>query len=285
MVYLLGVAVVATRYGRRPSALAAVLSVAAFDFFFVPPYLTFAVSDTQYLVTFAVMLLVSLLISTLAARVRAQAEAARWREQRTRVLYALSRDLASARTADEVAKAATHHVADILQGPAEVFLADEQGRLSPAEPGRPADARETAVAQWAFDHGQTAGLGTDTLPGASATYVPLPARARAWACWGCAPATPFCPSPPTSWTCSRRWPSRRPPGLERVRLAEEAEQARLAVESRAPAQHAAQLRLPRPAHAARHHHRRRQHPAPARGPHRGRAARAARGPSTRKRSG
>ena len=70
MVYLLGVAFVATRYGRGPSALAAVLSVAAFDFFFVPPHLTFAVSDTQYLVTFAVMLVVSLLISTLAARVR-----------------------------------------------------------------------------------------------------------------------------------------------------------------------------------------------------------------------
>ena len=64
MVYLLGVAFVATWYGRWPSALAAVLSVAAFDFFFVPPYLTFAVTDTQYVVTFAVMLLVGLLIST-----------------------------------------------------------------------------------------------------------------------------------------------------------------------------------------------------------------------------
>ena len=123
MVYLLGVAVVATRYGRRPSALAAVLSVAAFDFFFVPPYLTFAVSDTQYLITFGVMLLVSLLISTLAARVRAQAEAARWREQRTRVLYALSRDLAGARTTEEVSRVTSHHVSDILQGPGRRVLA------------------------------------------------------------------------------------------------------------------------------------------------------------------
>ena len=73
MVYLLGVAFVATRYGRGPSAFTALLSVAAFDFFFVPPYLTFAVADTQYVVTFGVMLLVSVLISTLAARVRAQA--------------------------------------------------------------------------------------------------------------------------------------------------------------------------------------------------------------------
>src|ERR1051325_9861081 len=76
MVYLAGVSVVAVRGGRGPSALAACLGVAAFDFFFVPPHLTLAVADTQFLVTFAVMLAVGLLISTLAVRVREQAEAA-----------------------------------------------------------------------------------------------------------------------------------------------------------------------------------------------------------------
>jgi two-component system sensor histidine kinase KdpD len=76
MVYLLGVAFVAVRGGRGPAALAACLSVAAFDFFLVPPHLTFAVADTQYLVTFAVMLAVGLLISTLAVRAREQAEVA-----------------------------------------------------------------------------------------------------------------------------------------------------------------------------------------------------------------
>lgn len=77
MIYLLEVALVASRYGRGPSALAAVLSVAAFDFFFVPPHLTFAVADTQYVVTFVVMLVVGLLISTLAIRAREHADAAR----------------------------------------------------------------------------------------------------------------------------------------------------------------------------------------------------------------
>jgi len=76
MVYLAGVSLVAVRGGRGPSALAACLGVAAFDFFFVPPHLTFAVADTQFLVTFAVMLAVGLLISSLAVRVREQAEAA-----------------------------------------------------------------------------------------------------------------------------------------------------------------------------------------------------------------
>ncbi len=91
--------------GRGPSALAAILSVAAFDFFFVPPHLTFAVADTQYVLTFAVMLLVSLLISTLAARVRAQAQAAGRREERTQTLYRMSREIAAARTESEVSSA------------------------------------------------------------------------------------------------------------------------------------------------------------------------------------
>src|SRR5256712_5122755 len=97
MLYLLGVAVVAMRVGRGPALWTSVLSVAAFDFFFVPPYLTFAVADMQYLVTFSVMLFVALVISTLTVRLRQQADAARQRERRTSALYAMSRELASIR--------------------------------------------------------------------------------------------------------------------------------------------------------------------------------------------
>src|SRR6185295_3511367 len=113
MVYLLGVAYAATRHGQGPSVLAACLSVAAFDFLFVPPYLTFAVTDTQYLVTFSVMLAVGMLISTLAVRVRGQAEAAQQRERRTQLLYALSRDLLRLRVPDEIARAASRQVAEV----------------------------------------------------------------------------------------------------------------------------------------------------------------------------
>jgi len=81
MVYLLGTVLAAWQLGRGPSIFASLLSVAAFDFFFVTPYLTFAVSDTQYLVTFAVMLAVAVVISTLTTRIRAQADAARHRER------------------------------------------------------------------------------------------------------------------------------------------------------------------------------------------------------------
>jgi two-component system, OmpR family, sensor histidine kinase KdpD len=231
MVYLLGVAFVASLYGRRPSALAAVLSVGAFDFFFVPPYLTFAVSDTQYVVTFAVMLVVSLLISTLSARVRAQAEAARRREERTRVLYAMSRDLAGARTVEEVARAASRHVEEIFQGPATVLLPGREGRLASGDGGLAADARETAVAQWAFDHRQLAGLGTDTLPGAAGVYVPLQGSKATVGVLGVRPADSLLPLGPEQVDLLDTLARQAASGLERVRLGSEAEEARLAAET------------------------------------------------------
>src|SRR5262249_21078902 len=97
MLYLLGIVGIAVRCGRGPSIWALLLSVAAFDFFFVPPYLSFTVANAQYLITFGVMLLVALVISTLTVRLQQQADAARQRERRTAALYAMSRDLASTR--------------------------------------------------------------------------------------------------------------------------------------------------------------------------------------------
>jgi two-component system sensor histidine kinase KdpD len=227
MVYLVGVAFVATRYGRRPSALAAILGVAAFDFFFVPPYLTFAVSDTQYVVTFAVMLLVGLLISTLAARVKAQAEAARGREERTQILYAMSRDVAAAKTVAEVAQAASRHVSEILQGPAEVLLPAPDGRLAPTEDGPVMDARETAVAQWTLDHRRVAGLGTDTLPGAAAVYFPLQGSHSVLGVLGVRPHESLLPLTPEQLDLVETLARQASSALERVRLAAEMETERL----------------------------------------------------------
>ncbi|HBL27705.1 MAG TPA: two-component system sensor histidine kinase KdbD, partial [Acidobacteria bacterium] len=96
MVFLLGIVLAAARLGRGPSILAVVLSVAAFDFFFVHPYLTFTVTDSEYLITFGVLLVTGLVISTLTQRLRQQADVARDREARTAALYAMSRDLAAA---------------------------------------------------------------------------------------------------------------------------------------------------------------------------------------------
>ncbi len=129
MVYLLGVVVVASRWGRGPSLLAAIASVAAFDFLFVPPYVTFAVSNKEHLVTFAVMGVVALVISTLTVRIREQAKVARQREWRTSALYSLSRELAGTRSIDGMISAVRRHVEELFGGETAILLADDDGKL------------------------------------------------------------------------------------------------------------------------------------------------------------
>ena len=233
MVYLLGVAFVASRYGRGPSALAAVLSVAAFDFFFVPPHLTFAVSDSQYVVTFAVMLVVSLVISTLAAQVRAQADAAR---QAGAADAGALRDEPRPRGRADGGGGRKHRLAPRVGGVRRKRDRPRAGprgcARSPGSGDEPAgDAREGAVAQWAFDHGQMAGLGTDTLPGASATWVPLRGTQTVLGVLGIRPDPGLLPLRPDQVDVLEALSRQAASGLERARLAEEAQQARIAVEA------------------------------------------------------
>jgi two-component system, OmpR family, sensor histidine kinase KdpD len=176
MVYFLGVALVASRYGWRPAICVSFLSVLAFDFFMVPPYFTFAVNDTQYVITFAVMLVISILISDLTHRIHMQAQASRQREQRTEVLYRLSRKLAETVGTHQLAVAAEAELVASFAGEAAVLLPDDQGKLKTTVAGPTgwtANQRELAVAQWTFEHSKLAGVGTDTLPDAHALYIPL----------------------------------------------------------------------------------------------------------------
>lgn len=184
MLYLAVVVVAAVWLGRGPSVLAAVLGVAAFDFFFVPPQLTFAVSDVQYLLTFAVMLAVGLLIANLTTRLRSLADAARDRERRTSLLYAMSRELASARDQREVASVAVRHAHDTFDADAALLvpIADRPAEMEViAAAGSPdwldesggTGGRERGVARWAFDHARPAGAGTQALPGSAGRFHPL----------------------------------------------------------------------------------------------------------------
>jgi two-component system sensor histidine kinase KdpD len=178
MIYLLGVALVAALFGAGPSVLASVVSVAIFDFFFVPPYLTFAVSDYQYGITFLVMLVVALLISNLTARVRSQAQRARAAHQRTQALFDLSQDLARAADPQAVAETAVRHLHEHYGAQSAVFLPVPEGGLALAaevEASFASRKEETSVARWAYEHRQPAGVDTDTLPGSDALYLPLEA--------------------------------------------------------------------------------------------------------------
>jgi len=181
MLFLLCVVGVAWRFGRAPSAVAAVLAVAAFDFAFVEPRWSFAVGDAQYLVTFAVMLLVGLVIGQLAAGLQVQARAAQERERRVRGLYAMSRDLGAALVPEQVAEIGAQFLraefgvgAAVLAPP----LAAPPGREVLAVLPGAGTQPDLGVAQWAFDHSQPAGQGTDTLPGSPCLMLPLKAPMR-----------------------------------------------------------------------------------------------------------
>src|SRR5208337_2437594 len=118
----LGVVVISSRTSKWPSLFAALLSIAAFDFFFIPPYYSFAVGDVRFFLTFTVMFIVSVVISRLTLRVRQQAEAARLRERRTAALYKLSRDLVRERGAIRLSEIAMKHIGDVFDSQVVILI-------------------------------------------------------------------------------------------------------------------------------------------------------------------
>jgi len=180
MFYLVGVVWVAASFGRGPAVLGSVLSVLAFDVFFVPPFLSLTVADTRYLLTFLIMLAVALTISTLAANLRYQAHIAMYRERRTRALNELGKELAGALLVEQIVDTARHHLESLFQAKVCILLPDDQDTLH--SPVAAADRKEIpldpAIAQWVYDHQQPAGLGTQSLAGAPMHYLPLKAPMR-----------------------------------------------------------------------------------------------------------
>ena len=185
MLFLLAVLVVAVRLGRGPALAAAFFAVAAFDFFFVPPRFTLVASDAKYVLTFAVMFVVALVTGQLMARYKQNAEAATRREARARALYEMARDLSAALLPLQVEEACGRFLAAEFDAEAILMLSDMNDRLQLASPKVSAvgtapgtAAIDEGVARWAFDHGEAAGLGTDTLPGSPMLYLPLKAPMR-----------------------------------------------------------------------------------------------------------
>jgi len=191
IVYLLAVVISAVYLGRGPAVVTSILGVAAFDYFFVPPHLTLAISDTEYLLTFLGLLAVGLVISQLTATVREQVEAAQRREVQAVALYELGRDLAVTARMEAVAQTTITHVSQTFGREVAVFL-PVGGRLKAiaASPGMNVSENDLAVADWAFDHGEIAGRSTDTLPQASMRYHPLKTTRGVVGVLGVRPPTP-----------------------------------------------------------------------------------------------
>ncbi len=179
MLFLLAVVVVSIRYGFGPSVMASFLTVAAFDFFHVKPRFSFSVSDAQYLLTFAVMLVVGLVTATLTTGAKYQARVASLRERRVRALYEMARDLSGALVPEQIAEISQRFAEAEFGAKSAVLLTDENHRLvEPVQTANGGLAVDIGIAQWALDHVGEAGCGTDTLPGNPIRYVPLKAPMR-----------------------------------------------------------------------------------------------------------
>lgn len=228
MFYLLVVIIAAIRLGRAAAILASLLSVIAFDVVFIPPYYTFVVADAQYLLTFAGLLGVSLIVSTLTARAREQAQVAQRREAQTSVLYELSRNLAAAAELKDVTQAVVTHVTQILGGAAAVLVHDGQALvLRSASHGYQLDAGEYAVAEWTYQHHHPSGKGTNTHANADGFYLPLRTAQEVVGVLGV-----FRPDSENRITGEQRrllesFSSQAALAIERSQLAEEARRARL----------------------------------------------------------
>jgi len=183
MLYLLAEVLIAIRYGRGPAIFIALLSIASFDFFFVPPRFSFAVSDFQYLLTFGVMLAVGLTITHLTSGLRYQARIASDREARSRALFEFARALSGVLQTEQIFETSRLFLQRSFQAKTLLLIPDEAGRLHlpgviPEDVANVAAALDMGIAQWAFDNASSAGIGTDTLPASNYLYLPLVAPMR-----------------------------------------------------------------------------------------------------------
>jgi two-component system, OmpR family, sensor histidine kinase KdpD len=236
MIYLLTTALVAVYGGRRAAILSSVLGVAAFDFMFVPPRFNFAVTDVQYLITFAIMLIVALIIGTLNASVRQQARIAGYRERRTALLYEMSRQLAMARGRDEMAEVAVRHVGQVFASRVVLLFADEQGHVVYPRAGKlelSYSGSDLGVAQWVFDHRKPAGMGTDTLSGSAGLYLPLAGGERAFGVLALLPQNPRRVTLPEQYRLLETFAAQIGLALERADFAAHAQAAEVRAEAEA----------------------------------------------------
>ena len=175
LVFLAAILFTAVNYGLWPSLFASLVSTLAYNFFFIPPLYTFTVADPANLLALIFFTIVAILTSNLTARTRRQVLVAQSQVKTTSDLNAFSRKLASIDDLDDLLWAAAFQIASMLKLRV-VFLFPTGGHMSLAAAYPPddiADEADLAAARWAFDRRQAAGRGADTLPGAKRLFLPI----------------------------------------------------------------------------------------------------------------
>ncbi len=237
MIYLLGATVAALRLGRGASVMLAVGNMLAYDYFFVPPLFSFDVQDVRYLFTLGVMLVVALVIGNLMISIRRHREIADTRERRTAVLYAMSRELAVSTDAQSMAAAAVRHICGVFHSTAVVLIADADGRLSPISMADPmSTAGDTArpdngaaLPQFDLEFAQeVVARGERCIR--DAIYLPLQGSRRVKGVIVVAAQPPTRALPVEQISLLDAFAAQLALSLQRVRLAEAAEAAKISAE-------------------------------------------------------
>ncbi|MFU0503142.1 DUF4118 domain-containing protein [Pseudaminobacter sp. NGMCC 1.201702] len=175
LVFLTAVLVSAVAYGLWPAIFTSLLSVLAFNVFFLPPYYSVTISDPENVVALFFFLVVALIASNLTANVRRQAMVARRRAKTTEDLYLFSRKLAATASLDDLLWVTASQVASMLRVRVVLFLPDN-GSLALKAAWPPEDVAEQAdlaAAKWSWESNRPAGRGADTLPGAQRLFLPM----------------------------------------------------------------------------------------------------------------
>ncbi len=231
MLYLLAVLGVALRYGRGPAVLSAIVNVLAFDYFLVPPKLSFTVTDLQYVLTFGVMLAVGLIVGQLTAGLRYQARIATHREKRSHSLFEVARNLSSELLVEQVVETAAKAIALEFHAVVRIYVLSQDDRLVLARTDPEAPGLDVGTARWAFDHKRSAGLGTDTIPGSSWHYLPLNASMRTRGVLALQPENPRFLAVPEQRRQLETFAALTAIALERVHYVDVAQQATVQIES------------------------------------------------------
>jgi two-component system, OmpR family, sensor histidine kinase KdpD len=235
LLYLLAVVFVTVRYGRKPGILASILAVLAFDVFLVPPYLSLTVADSQYLLTFAIMLVVSLIISHLTANLRLQAQIARHRERRANALFDLSRELSGALSNEQIGDISVRRLSATFRARAFILVPGEAGNLVALGEGSTSRARlaDTAlvIAKLVYEREVAIGYDEGATTSAGIQYVPLRAPMRTRGVLVLVPADPAQRLIPEQERLLRTCAAQIALAIERVHYVDVAQDATLAIES------------------------------------------------------
>lgn len=176
LVFLTAVVGVAVRFGLWPSLLASLTASLLYNFFFLPPVYTFTITDPTNVAAFFFFMLIAIVVSNVAARVRTQALVATARVRATEYLYSFSRKLAGTATLDDVLWATAYQTALMLKVRVVLLLPEDDGLLaikSGYPPEDELDQADLAAANWAWSNDRPAGRGSDTLPGSKRLFLPI----------------------------------------------------------------------------------------------------------------